>query len=522
VCFSALAGSTDLPHIPCGSGHLPSAQISAGGTRRGFGSRGLHLSLRGGSAPAVDVESAVEEPTNVPTSSEERQAETKKADFLSFLNQDPNDALAQADAEAAGAKTPPKRWCPQEEEDLASRLDAISDEEKQHRPAAPAWDAPTGAPPAMPVPMFDPAGEMKAALERGDETASTGAQKYFDETGINITATAGAIAANRAAVTAMNHSYMDDPYAAKFAKAVCPDKLHAAMRKSEAELARFAVRTKYFDEFVRDAVLNRGITQIVIIGVGFDARALRAVDLRWDLVPTPSALDELEGRVLTIFEIDHPEVLSAKQRMLASVGADPVSVRGFGLPLCRRIPADVVGEDWVEALRVHGFSPNLPSAFLLEGVLYYYPERQVMRLLREIDEISSPGSRLGFSAVSKAASKPTGHWEWGVDDPEALLDKLGYIETKSVTLGDPEIAHGWDMSSLVTTGPKKTLYVTGSKAPAVRNNPEKIKDAVKGFWTKALPALKWTRWFLETALTTGHQLRIPFPKWIQTILRSVD
>jgi len=87
------------------------------------------------------------------------------------------------------------------------------------------------------------------------------------------------------------------------------------------------VRTRFFDEFVRDAVLNRGILQelrplerprhaapraappcvtplhrsracsewekrvsewppqIVMIGAGFDARALRAVDLRWDLAP---------------------------------------------------------------------------------------------------------------------------------------------------------------------------------------------------------------------------------------------
>ena len=77
-----------------------------------------------------------------------------------------------------------------------------------------------------------------------------------------LAATAGVIAAKRAAVSAMNRTFMNDPFAHAFALATCPEKLQAAMLMSAPDLARFAVRTIYFDELVRDAVINRGIRQV--------------------------------------------------------------------------------------------------------------------------------------------------------------------------------------------------------------------------------------------------------------------
>ena len=77
-----------------------------------------------------------------------------------------------------------------------------------------------------------------------------------------LASTAGSIAAYRAAVTSLNSTYIDDPYALMFARIINPDKLVSAMSKPAADLARFAVRTYFFDKFVRDAVFEHGIRQV--------------------------------------------------------------------------------------------------------------------------------------------------------------------------------------------------------------------------------------------------------------------
>jgi hypothetical protein len=78
-----------------------------------------------------------------------------------------------------------------------------------------------------------------------------------------LASTAGSIAAYRAAVTFFNSSYIDDPFAIMFAREINPDKLAAAKLKNSSELARFAVRTRFFDEFLRESVFRSGIRQVL-------------------------------------------------------------------------------------------------------------------------------------------------------------------------------------------------------------------------------------------------------------------
>ena len=42
------------------------------------------------------------------------------------------------------------------------------------------------------------------------------------------------------------------------------------------------------------------------------------------------------------------------------------------------------------------------------------------------------------------------------------------------------------MSAVAHSGPKKTLYVTGSRPPAKRSTPERLQDAAKSLWQRAL------------------------------------
>lgn len=175
-----------------------------------------------------------------------------------------------------------------------------------------------------------------------------------------IVASAGSIASMRAAVTAYNSSYMEDHYAAVFARHVCPERLSEAMKKTPQELARFAVRTRHFDELVRDAIHVRGIDQVVIIAAGFDARGMRGKDMRFHEVPEmhaapPSSrkgryFDE-QQRHLVFFEIDLPELIEAKRALLESIEGDTgqgVRDLAHNAPEIVRVGVDVVQDDWLQ------------------------------------------------------------------------------------------------------------------------------------------------------------------------------
>src|SRR5262249_40206956 len=58
-------------------------------------------------------------------------------------------------------------------------------------------------------------------------------------------------------------------------------------------------RTRFIDEVTKDAV-RQGITQVVILGAGFDTRAWRTIDLA----------------AVKVFEVDHPDTTARKQLLL--------------------------------------------------------------------------------------------------------------------------------------------------------------------------------------------------------------
>jgi methyltransferase (TIGR00027 family) len=128
-------------------------------------------------------------------------------------------------------------------------------------------------------------------------------------------------------------------------------------------------RTRYFDAFFRDA-MDAGIHQAVILASGLDARAYR---LAW---PTGA----------TVFEIDQPEVIQFKSTTLADLGAQPTAE-------LRAVPIDL-RHDWPTALLAAGFDARQPSAWIAEGLLAFLPPDAQDRLLDNITDLSTPGSRL--------------------------------------------------------------------------------------------------------------------------------
>jgi methyltransferase (TIGR00027 family) len=134
-------------------------------------------------------------------------------------------------------------------------------------------------------------------------------------------------------------------------------------------------RTRFFDDAVVGALAD-DITQIVILGAGYDGRALR--------FRTPG---------VTFFEVDHPATQGDKLASLAEIGA---STDGIAF-----VAADFTEPGLAGALEEAGHDASLRSLFICEGVLRYLPEDAFRGLLRTSAERAAPGSRFAASVSTR-------------------------------------------------------------------------------------------------------------------------
>lgn len=212
--------------------------------------------------------------------------------------------------------------------------------------------------------------------------------------GVGLTALGAA--ATRAIESRHPAPLVNDPYAAAFVRAAAsqlPSPMPATPEEADRDqnfpwraLATYAgVRSKFFDSFC-DAAAEAGIPQAVILAAGLDTRAFR---LGW-----PSGT--------RVYEVDAPLVIAFKDRVLGSTSATPRCER-------HAVTCDL-REDWPSALRRAGFDPELPAAWLAEGLLPYLQDDARETLLASADELSAPGSRLAVehmdSAMAEMAREP--------------------------------------------------------------------------------------------------------------------
>jgi methyltransferase (TIGR00027 family) len=226
-----------------------------------------------------------------------------------------------------------------------------------------------------------------------------------------VSSTAEWIAHARAAETLRADRLFADPLAVVFTESTNPPLL-AGFR--DAPTPRFdvlAVRTRHFDDYLVAATGPGALRQVVLLGAGLDSRAYR--------------LDWPPGT--TVFELDLPELFEAKE--------DLVRKAGLPAPSCERriVPADL-RQDWPAALRAAGFDPGAPTAWLVEGLLYYLTEDQADAVVRELSAVSAAGSVLGLEQVNTdtyrapwmqdwlAGMRAEGRaWQSGVAEPEQWL-----------------------------------------------------------------------------------------------------
>jgi methyltransferase (TIGR00027 family) len=158
-------------------------------------------------------------------------------------------------------------------------------------------------------------------------------------------------------------------------------------------------RTKLIDDSIR-AFLRASVTQVVILGAGFDCRAYR--------------LSELERA--RVFELDHPSTLAEKLSRLRDSGVDvPQNVRV--------VKIDFNHETLCDPLAAAGFEFHPSTVFLWEGVTNYLAAESVDAVLRFVVSCA-PGTRLIFTYVDAGMLDGSVHFD-GADRILRDVQKLG-------------------------------------------------------------------------------------------------
>jgi len=276
----------------------------------------------------------------------------------------------------------------------------------------------------------------------------------------SVGATALGVAAARAAETESDDPLISDPFARVFLDTVgdgewdwygAPE-LPAEIVEAVPELpvrmksmvSFFASRTAFFDTFFLDAT-NAGISQVVILAAGLDARAWR--------LPWPDGT--------AVYELDQAKVLEFKSTTLRNRGAHPTS-RLMSVAVDLR-------QDWPTALQEAGFDPSIPTVWSAEGLLRYLPARAQDLLFERVQALSPSGSWLAVNAPAKEAADPdklarqreqsqrfrvAASRVLDIEVPD--VDDLWYPEERTDAT-DWLREHGWDASA-ITMGEMLARY----------------------------------------------------------------
>jgi methyltransferase (TIGR00027 family) len=181
---------------------------------------------------------------------------------------------------------------------------------------------------------------------------------------------------------------VEDPYGAAFvspAIARLLDREAARLRPLSAIpgmrewILYMQVRTRVIDDALKD-FLAKGGRQLVLLGAGYDARALR--------------LPELADA--NIFEVDHPATQAHKRDVLDRLGADSPS--NYVTWDFETRPM----EDLPDALGEAGLDRADRVFTIWEGVTMYLTEAAIDASLRAIRSWSAPGSQLAMTYFAKS------------------------------------------------------------------------------------------------------------------------
>jgi methyltransferase (TIGR00027 family) len=182
----------------------------------------------------------------------------------------------------------------------------------------------------------------------------------------------------------------EDPYAALFAE----DGAHAAEGTQRyLDMPNFRegirLRTRFIDDFVREG-LAAGLDQVVILGAGFDMRALR--------------MPEIAARGARVYEVDSPRQLERKRACLTR---NRVKLPRHVAYVPFDYDARDIEADLAPLLEAEGFRPGAGALFVWEGVIGYISWAATEASLRFMARAGGPGTRLVFTYSDASGDRPT-------------------------------------------------------------------------------------------------------------------
>ncbi|HEY7070251.1 MAG TPA: SAM-dependent methyltransferase [Acidimicrobiales bacterium] len=168
-------------------------------------------------------------------------------------------------------------------------------------------------------------------------------------------------------------------------------------------------RTRLIDDTL--AAKAGDAAQVVVLGAGFDTRAHRLACLA----------------DVPVFEVDHPDTQVRKRKILDR--------RHITRPRMHYVPIDFSDGELGAALAASGWSPDVPTLILWEGVTNYLSEPEVDATLRWCAKAPA-GSRLIVTYVDRALFTDPGRYA-GSEQLRSTLRRAG----EEMTFGlDPDEA----------------------------------------------------------------------------------
>jgi methyltransferase (TIGR00027 family) len=219
-----------------------------------------------------------------------------------------------------------------------------------------------------------------------------------------------------------------------------------------------AARTRFFDDQVIGAVAA-GVDQIVVVGAGYDDRALR-----------------FRTRAVRFYEIDHLSTQRDKIRRLRTMGAETENLV--------LVSADFRCDDVPGALAKGGHDARSPSLFICEGVLVYLDQQTLTTLLASLRACAALKSTLAASlathspdvesenviAVANARRRAAETEPWLTILPAAahleLFAETGWEVKSAVDAAELEEGAEWGRTLLVAANPRRARdQAIGGTAP---------------------------------------------------------
>jgi methyltransferase (TIGR00027 family) len=147
-------------------------------------------------------------------------------------------------------------------------------------------------------------------------------------------------------------------------------------RKAAGALSSGIARTKLIDDLLQQTILD-GVKQVIILGAGFDTRALR--------------LDFLN--TIRVIEIDHPDTSNFKVKKLKEfLGKLPSNVYYYQIDFNKQSLDDLASRN--------NFNLSIPTTIIWEGVTNYLTQQSVDETFKFVKKLAK-GSYIIFTYVNK-------------------------------------------------------------------------------------------------------------------------